>query len=87
MIRLAHAGRRAKASLKYDAVTRYDEYFVTRLLVDDGRVQGVVALELTTGKIQAITAKAVILCTGGCGRIFRYTTNASIKTGDGMALA
>jgi fumarate reductase flavoprotein subunit len=76
-----------QTSLKYDAVVRYDEYFVTRLLVDDGRVQGVVALELTTGKIQAITAKAVILCTGGCGRVFRYTTNAAIKTGDGMALA
>src|ERR1700687_2904584 len=76
-----------QTSLKYDAVTRYDEYFVTRLLVDDGRVQGVVALELTTGKVQAITAKAVILCTGGCGRVFRYTTNAAINTCDGMALA
>jgi fumarate reductase flavoprotein subunit len=75
-----------QTSLKYDAITRYDEYFVTKLLVDDGRVQGVVALELTTGKVQAITAKAVILCTGGCGRVFRYTTNAAIKTGDGMAL-
>ena len=38
-------------------------------------------------KIQAITAHAVILCTGGCGRVFRFTTNAAIKTGDGMALA
>src|SRR5499425_1580227 len=76
-----------QTSLKYDAVVRYDEYFVTRLLVDDGRVQGVVALELTTGKVQAIMAKAVILCTGGCGRVFRFTTNAAIKTGDGMALA
>jgi fumarate reductase flavoprotein subunit len=76
-----------QTSLKYDAITRYDEFFVTRLLVDDGRVQGVVALELTTGKIQAISAKAVILCTGGCGRVFRYTTNAAINTGDGMALA
>jgi fumarate reductase flavoprotein subunit len=75
-----------QTSLKYDAITRYDEYFVTKLLVDDGRVQGVVALELTTGKVQAITAKAVIVCTGGCGRVFRYTTNAAIKTGDGMAL-
>ncbi len=76
-----------QTSLKYSAITWYDEYYVTRLLVDDGRVQGVVALELTTGKVQAITAKAVILCTGGCGRIFRFTTNAAIKTGDGMALA
>jgi fumarate reductase flavoprotein subunit len=76
-----------QTSLKYDAITRYDEYFVTKLLVDEGRVQGAVALELTTGKVQAITAKAVIVCTGGCGRVFRYTTNAAIKTGDGMALA
>jgi fumarate reductase flavoprotein subunit len=76
-----------QTSLKYDAVARYDEFFVTTLLVDDGRVQGVVALELTTGKVQAITAKAVILCTGGCGRVFRFTTNAAICTGDGMALA
>ncbi|MFY9584489.1 MAG: fumarate reductase (quinol) flavoprotein subunit [Candidatus Acidiferrales bacterium] len=76
-----------QTTLKYDAITRYDEWFVTRLLVDDGRVQGVVAIELMTGKIQAITAKAVILCTGGCGRVFPYTTNANIKNGDGMALA
>jgi fumarate reductase flavoprotein subunit len=76
-----------QTSLKYSAITRYDEFFATRLLVDDDRIQGVVAIELATGKIQAITAKAVILCTGGCGRVFRFTTNASIKTGDGMALA
>src|SRR6202140_3140746 len=55
--------------------------------MDDGRVQGVVAIEIMSGKIQAITAKAVILCTGGCGKIFPFTTNANIKNGDGMALA
>jgi fumarate reductase flavoprotein subunit len=76
-----------QTSLKFSEITRYDEFFVTRLLVDDGWVQGVVAIELATGRIQAIIAKAVILCTGGCGRVFRFTTNASIKTGDGMALA
>jgi fumarate reductase flavoprotein subunit len=76
-----------QTTLKYDAIARYDEWFVTKLLVDDGRVQGVVAIELMSGKIQAITAKSVILCTGGCGRVFPFTTNASIKTGDGMALA
>src|SRR6059036_614468 len=72
-----------QTSLKYPTVTRYDEWFVTKLLVDDGRVQGVVAVELMSGKIQPILAKAVILCTGGCGRVFPFTTNASIKTGDG----
>jgi fumarate reductase flavoprotein subunit len=76
-----------QTTLKYDGILRYDEWFVTRLLVDDGRCQGVVAIEMATGHIQAITAKAVILCTGGCGKIFPFTTNANIKNGDGMALA
>ena len=76
-----------QTSMKFDPITRYDEWFVTKLLVDNGRVQGVVAIELMSGRIQAITAKAVILCTGGCGRIFPFTTNANIKNGDGMALA
>jgi len=76
-----------QTSLKYGSVARYDEWFVTKLLVDDGRVQGVVALDLMSGRVETITAKAVILCTGGCGRVFPFTTNAAIKTGDGMALA
>src|SRR5262245_45368271 len=76
-----------QTSLKYNNVTRYDEWFVTRLLTDSGRVQGVAALELRTGQIRALAAKAVILSTGGGGRIFPFTTNAAIKTGDGMALA
>jgi len=76
-----------QTTLKYESIQRYDECFVTKLLVDDGRCQGVVAVELATGKILAITAKAVILATGGCGRVFPFTTNANIKNGDGMALA
>ena len=76
-----------QTSLKYAAMTRYDEWFVTRLLVDEGRVHGVVAVELATGRIRAITARAVVLATGGCGKVFPFTTNANINTGDGMALA
>src|SRR5438874_736605 len=76
-----------QTSLKYTSITRYDETFATRLLVDDGAVKGVVAIELRTGQIRAIMAKAVIICTGGCGRVFPFTTNANICTGDGMALA
>ena len=76
-----------QTTLRYPPIARYDEWFVTRLLVDDGRCQGVVALELATGKVQALLAKAVIICTGGGGKVFRFTTNANIKTGDGMALA
>ena len=48
---------------------------------------GGVAIDLQSGRIDAITAGAVILCTGGCGRVFPFTTNAAIKNGDGMSLA
>ena len=75
-----------QTSLRYPVV-RYDETFVTKLLVEDDRVCGVVAVELKTGKVRLIMANAVIICTGGCGRVFPYTTNANICTGDGMALA
>jgi fumarate reductase flavoprotein subunit len=75
-----------QTSLRYP-LTRYDETFVTKLMVEGDRVCGVVAIELKTGKVRVITAKAVIICTGGCGRVFPYTTNANICTGDGMALA
>ncbi len=76
-----------QTTLKYRAMTRYDEWFVSALLVDEDRCQGVVAIELATGKVHTILAKAVVICTGGCGRVFAFTTNANIKTGDGMALA
>ncbi|MHA6794103.1 fumarate reductase (quinol) flavoprotein subunit [Pseudonocardia bannensis] len=76
-----------QTSLQYEQITRYDEWYVTRLLVDENRVYGVVAIELATGRIQAVTGRAVVLCTGGCGRVFPFTTNGNIKTGDGMALA
>ncbi|MCZ6807886.1 MAG: FAD-binding protein, partial [Deltaproteobacteria bacterium] len=76
-----------QTSLKYDNVTPYDEWFVTRLLIEDGRCQGVAAVELQTGRVVVIAARAVILCTGGAGRVFPFTTNGAIKTGDGMAMA
>ncbi|HVT15692.1 MAG TPA: fumarate reductase (quinol) flavoprotein subunit [Thermoanaerobaculia bacterium] len=76
-----------QTTLKHSPLAFLDEWFVTRLLVEDGRCQGAVAIELATGRIGALLAKAVILTTGGCGRVFAYTTNANIKTGDGMALA
>ncbi len=76
-----------QTTLKFREVTRYDEVFVTRLLVDDGRVHGVVGIGLYSGKIQAVTAKSVVLATGGCGKVFPFTTNANINTGDGMGLA
>ena len=76
-----------QTSLKYDNIIRYDECFLTSLLVDDGKVCGVTSINLYTGRVEVIAGKAVILCTGGGGRIFPFTTNAAINTGDGMAAA
>src|SRR3990170_3912279 len=76
-----------QTSLKYERIVRYDEFFVTKLLVEEGRCAGVAAIDLRDSEVRSIRAKAVILCTGGAGRIFSFTTNGSIKTGDGMALA
>jgi len=68
-------------------VQRYEEWFVTSLIIEEGQIAGVTALEIRTGKLHAIRAKSVIFCTGGCGRLFEPSTNALIVTGDGMALA
>ncbi len=65
----------------------YEEWYVTSLIVEDGVCRGVVAWDLIHGGLHAIGAKAVILATGGSGRVFLTSTNAVINTGDGMALA
>src|SRR5881397_2542549 len=76
-----------QTSLKYSNIHRYDEYLATSLLVENGRVHGATAINIRNGELVTILAKAVIIATGGCGRIFQFTTNGWIKTGDGMALA
>ncbi len=65
----------------------YDEYHVLDLLIQQGRCAGVVAICLATGEIRTFHAKAVLFATGGCGKMFRVTSNAHSLTGDGMAVA
>lgn len=76
-----------QTSLKYDTLMRYDEWYVAALLVDEGRIGGVLALDTRRGVFSILAAKAVILCTGGVGRMYAFTSNAGIKTGDGAALS
>ncbi|HJV83538.1 fumarate reductase (quinol) flavoprotein subunit [Noviherbaspirillum sp.] len=76
-----------QTSIKYPSIKRFDEYFVCDLIVEEGRCQGVVAIQISTGKFVLIKAKAVVIATGGAGRVFRQSTNGGIVTGDGMALA
>lgn len=74
-------------SMRFDRIVRYDENFATKLLVDDGAVRGVAALDIRSGAMRLFLGRAVILATGGAGKCFPFTTNGNIKTGDGMALA
>ena len=68
-------------------VTVYEEFFATALVVDGGRCTGCVALEIATGELHGFAARALLLATGGYGRLFARSTNAVINTGDGAALA
>ncbi len=76
-----------QTTLQFPSITRYDEYFALDLLVDEGRCQGLTAMEMRSGMIKQFNAKSVIICGGGAGRMFPFTTNGAIKTGDGMSLA
>ncbi|HXZ49833.1 MAG TPA: fumarate reductase (quinol) flavoprotein subunit [Usitatibacter sp.] len=76
-----------QTSMKYPSIRRFDEHFVCDLFVDEGRVQGVLAIEVATGEFRLIRSHAVVIATGGAGRVFRQNTNGGIVTGDGMALA
>src|SRR5436853_472165 len=65
----------------------YEEYFAWKLVVEDGRCQGVICWDLLNGGLKVIGAKTVILATGGAGRLYSGTTNAYACTGDGISMA
>jgi succinate dehydrogenase / fumarate reductase flavoprotein subunit len=64
----------------------YDEFQVVDVILDGNRCGGVVAVELATGDIHVLRAKAVLFATGGFGRMFKITSNAYANTGDGPAV-
>ena len=76
-----------QTSLKFPSIQRFDEYYVTDLVIEDGRCRGFTAIEMRSGQMKFFRANAVIIASGGAGRMFPFTTNGAIKTGDGMALA
>ncbi|MFC1507819.1 fumarate reductase (quinol) flavoprotein subunit [Pseudomonadota bacterium] len=76
-----------QTSIKYTQINRFDEYFVVDLLVEEGEVQGLIAIHMAEGELVCIKAKSVVLATGGAGRVYNCNTNGGIVTGDGMAMA
>jgi succinate dehydrogenase / fumarate reductase flavoprotein subunit len=73
--------------LQYDGWERYDEWFVTNIVVEDGAYRGVYAINLREGKLYLFKSKAAIIAMGGGGRLYNFTTYAHTVTGDGYAVA
>jgi succinate dehydrogenase / fumarate reductase flavoprotein subunit len=66
----------------------FDEYFAIDLIRDDeGVILGTLVLDIASGELLLLEAKTTLIATGGCGQVFRTTSNARINTGDGMAMA
>jgi len=72
---------------KYASVTRYDECYVTSILIDNGVFQGITVWNMTTGDFFLMKGKALIIATGGACRMFGFTTYSLTATGDGAAMA
>jgi len=73
-------------SLK-EKIKLYKEWFVISLAVQDSTTHGLVAINKITGDLETFLSKAVVLATGGYGRVYRRSTNALINTGSGIAIA
>jgi len=73
--------------LQYDGWERYDEWFVTNFIIEDGAYKGLYAINLKDGNMYMFRSKAAIIATGGIGRLYSFTTYSHTATGDGMAAA
>ncbi|ESQ22459.1 MAG: succinate dehydrogenase or fumarate reductase, flavoprotein subunitGram-negative/mitochondrial subgroup [uncultured Acidilobus sp. MG] len=73
--------------LQYDGWERYDEWFVTNFIIEDGAYKGLYAINLKDGKLYMFRSKAAIIAMGGIGRLYSFTTYSHTATGDGMAAA
>ncbi len=73
--------------LKYNNFKRYDEGFVTSLLLDGGRFAGLTLYDAPTGEFVVLRAKALLIASGGLGNLYGFTTYSQTVTGDGQAIA
>ncbi len=66
---------------------RYDEFFATSIIVKNNKFAGLTAIDLVNGEFVLFIGKALIIATGGAGRLYRFTTYSHSVTGDGLAMA
>jgi len=85
--RTGHAMLHTLYQKNIQAKTRFfNEWFAIDIVKTDDNVAGITAICIETGEVVFLKARAVILATGGAGRIFQSTTNAHINTGDGLGM-
>jgi len=75
------------SNLRRFGVTIYDEWYVTRLIYEDGEAKGLVMYRIEDGRLEVMRAKAILFATGGYGRVYNTTSNDYASTGDGLAMA
>ena len=93
--RLCHVGDRTgleiiktlEDQVLHRDIVFFDELYITKLLKKNERVIGAIGLKLNSGEFYVFHAKAVIIATGGCGKIYKVTSNSWESTGDGLGLA
>ena len=74
-------------AIRKSSVRVFDEVFATKLLLKDGKIAGVTAVDLKYGDYIVFRPKSVVMGTGGAGRIFSVTSNAQLDVGDGYGMA
>ncbi|MFX0055729.1 MAG: FAD-binding protein [Promethearchaeota archaeon] len=74
-------------AIRKTSVRVFDEVFATKILIEEGRVAGVTAIDLKYGDYLVFRAKSVVMATGGAGRIYEVTSNAQLDVGDGYGMA
>ncbi|CCI02339.1 Succinate dehydrogenase flavoprotein subunit [Microcystis aeruginosa PCC 9807] len=75
------------SNLRRNQVKIYDEWYVLRLILEEGTAKGVVMYQIATGQLEILRAKAIMFGTGGYGRVYNTTSNDFACTGDGLALS
>jgi succinate dehydrogenase / fumarate reductase, flavoprotein subunit len=75
------------SNLHRNGVKIYDEWYVLRLILEEGTAKGVVMYQIATGQLEILRAKAIMFGTGGYGRVYNTTSNDFASTGDGLALS
>lgn len=74
-------------NLRHNGVTIHEEWYVMRLIYEEGEAKGLVMYQIQSGVIEIVRAKVVMFGTGGYGRVYNTTSNDYASTGDGLAMS